>query len=786
MNRYCLALGLAALLFSGCGADDDDSTPAESADASADSTAADGGDTAAADIAPGTAAFIAQGSVEQVFVTHATPDQMLELRDGKDAAVATGKADHLGSFIFRKVAPGTDYRVYTTDATPALYSNAVTVMGEAESLPSQPFYSDQVIKPGLGYITARDGTRLAYFATLPGPIADGPYPTIVNYSGYDPARPGSPVVSGGLTALCETLPVLCEAPSDASALMAAVGDYATVSVNIRGTGCSGGAYDYFEPLQLLDGYDVIETVAAQPWVAHGKVGMTGLSYPGITQLFVAKMQPPGLAAITPLSVIGNTATTLVPGGILNNGFALSWIEHVYKRAAPYGQGWEQGRVDAGDTICEENQLLHDQRVNNVEQAKDTTYYQPSVIEPLNPTGFVDKIKVPVFLAGAWQDEQTGPFFTTLLSRFTAAPSRRFMVYNGVHSDGFAPQIIAEWKAFLDIYVARRKPVMGGILNLLAPQMTKQIYKVELGMPPDRWGDVKTYEEAKKKWESEPDLVAMFGNGALDPLGAPQANFTVPFAGWPIKETKARRWFMQPDGGLAAELPTDATAASSFQLDPKAGTRGILAKGSALWSALPKYNWKAPKKGFVASFSSAPLNEDVVMLGTGSVDLWLRSPVDGVTDADIEVNLSEIRPDGKERYVQSGWLRASFRKLSAASTDLWPEPSLQYADVAPLEVGKWHQVRVAIAGFGHVFRKGTKIRLAIDTPGDSRADWRFELLTFDKDARYDIGHSVDRPSSVLLPVLEGVKVPAAAKMPPCPSLRGQQCRDFVATPNTPSL
>ena len=42
--------------------------------------------------------------------------------------------------------------------------------------------------------------------------------------------------------------------------------YATVGVNMRGTGCSGGAYDYFETLQVLDGYDLIETIAAQPWV----------------------------------------------------------------------------------------------------------------------------------------------------------------------------------------------------------------------------------------------------------------------------------------------------------------------------------------------------------------------------------------------------------------------------------------------------------------------------------------------------------------------------------------
>ena len=67
---------------------------------------------------------------------------------------------------------------------------------------------------------------------------------------------------------------------------------------------------------------MIETVARQPWVLHHKVGMMGISYGGISQLFVAATRPPSLAAITPLSVIDDTATTLYPGGILNTGFAL--------------------------------------------------------------------------------------------------------------------------------------------------------------------------------------------------------------------------------------------------------------------------------------------------------------------------------------------------------------------------------------------------------------------------------------------------------------------------------
>src|SRR5258708_40253418 len=110
--------------------------------------------------------------------------------------------------------------------------------------------------------------------------------------------------------------------------------FTVVDVNMRGTGCSGGAFDFFEPLQSLDGYDVVETVAHQPWVAHGKVGMMGISYGGISQLFTAQTQPPDLAAIAPLSVIDQTQTTLYPGGILNTAFAVTWAQERQHEALP--------------------------------------------------------------------------------------------------------------------------------------------------------------------------------------------------------------------------------------------------------------------------------------------------------------------------------------------------------------------------------------------------------------------------------------------------------------------
>src|SRR5262245_61667584 len=87
---------------------------------------------------------------------------------------------------------------------------------------------------------------------------------------------------------------------------------------MRGSGCAGGVLDLFDLPTTADGYDIIETVAAQPWVQGGKVGMVGISFPGISQLFVGGSQPPHLAAIAPLSVIADIYRAPgFPGGIFN-------------------------------------------------------------------------------------------------------------------------------------------------------------------------------------------------------------------------------------------------------------------------------------------------------------------------------------------------------------------------------------------------------------------------------------------------------------------------------------
>lgn len=271
---------------------------------------------------------------------------------------------------------------------------------------------------------------------LPGKLENGPYPTVVEYSGYAPSNPNDTTFGQLFTTL----------------------GYAYVAVNMRGTGCSGGSFRYFEESQQLDGYDAIETIAAQSWVQDNKVGMVGISYPGISQLFVASTQPPSLAAITPLSVLDDSArATLAPGGILNTGFAVKWTKERMDSAAIYGQGWSKDMADSGDSECANNQRMRLQNPDLISEINDNEYYVPELLDSINPSMFVDKINVPVFLAGAWQDEQTGGHFPGFLDKFTGSPHLYATLVNGLHTESLSPSVFPRYAEFLSLYVAKKFP-----------------------------------------------------------------------------------------------------------------------------------------------------------------------------------------------------------------------------------------------------------------------------------------------------------------------------------------
>jgi len=126
----------------------------------------------------------------QLAILGAAPGIDVDLLGSDGSVVASDQVDLLGSLLFRNLEPG-DYSLQpeSGDAT-----DLVTVPGFNEP-PAPDFYTSQQIEPGFGYLAVRDGTTLSVNVMLPGDPADGPFPTVVEYSGYDPSNPAGSGVS---------------------------------------------------------------------------------------------------------------------------------------------------------------------------------------------------------------------------------------------------------------------------------------------------------------------------------------------------------------------------------------------------------------------------------------------------------------------------------------------------------------------------------------------------------------------------------------------------------------
>jgi uncharacterized protein len=168
----------------------------------------------------------------------------------------------------------------------------------------------------------------------------------------------------------------------------------------------------------------------------------------------------------------------------------------------------------------------------------------------------------------------------------------------------------------------------------------------------------------------------------------------------------------------------------------------------------------------------------VIAGPSSLDLQLKS---SARDTDLQVTLSEVRPDGNETYVQNGWLRASHRKLDAAkSTALDPVPTHLRADAAPLPAGTFSLVRVPIFPVAHAFRAGSRIRVTVEAVGGDRPRWDF--ATVDRGTTTNtIAIGGPYGSQLVLPVLAGASA-KGTPLPPPTALRGEPNRAYVPASN----
>lgn len=759
--------------------------------------------------------FSVRASVLQVSVTGPS-GTAVELRDPTGAVVHRGAIDHfgdrlalrdlgvtddlggLGGLVFRDLVPGPYTLVLGAghDAGGGAEEVAVTVL-DPDVLPDD--FDERVrgqrLEPGYGYLEVRDGALLSVNVNLPDAVewGDGPYPTLVQYSGYKDSKPdfatGDPANENILNTEAN-LALLC--------------GYAVVGAAVRGSAGSEGSFLLLEPIQGTDGHDVIEAVAAQPWVARKrdgspKVGMIGRSMPGYEQLLVASFNPPSLAAVTPAAVGGRPyGAAGRPGGVLNVALARGIAGWQVDPVDPPGGvpqvqppryeagGWDDwiaGRIAGGDEVCARNQLLRGQAVDAVPAWSHVDQEEGGVLAHADGEAWAARTRVPTLILGAWQDQESGPWFTDLLDRYPADTVVRLAAYNGTHEETRFPLAVIQWLEFLAFLVREELPVWPEAAARYLDTVTDYMFPEGLEVTFRHYAG-RSFDEARDAYLASAPYVVWFDNGYGPgrPAGYPYPAFSVAFDRWPPAEAHPERWYLAPDHELSRSAPEADGRPLGFHYDPSARPR--TSKGGVPDVNLPlaEYDWRPPAGGRGLQFATPPFERDALLVGTTSVDLWLRSTA---PDLDLEVVLSEVRPDGWETFIQAGAIRASSRALDdERSTELLPRPSYRRADVSPLPEGEFTRVRIPVPAAAHLVRAGSSVGITVAAAGGNQPHWELDALWPDgvddrgRKVVVDVAIDGQLPSSVVLPVVHSW-VPRdghpSAALPPLDALRRQPSR-----------
>lgn len=764
------------------------------------------GDSGSAGPQTAPARFTVTPGVQLATVTGADPGEKLTLVDGTGNRKLTLIADKLGQAVFAYIPSqhavidpgsgelpaanggealkvGTGYVIRDEEKNPVEASGAFNVHGRDDH-PDESLYTGQDLqgvpmqviggKPidghtfeeGVNYLTMRDGVTLSAMVRFPDPrlYGDPPYPTVVEYSGYDPSNP--------------------EKPQPGSMIAGAFG-FATVGVNVRGTGCSGGTFDFFNAAQQADGYDAIEIAARQSWVKNGVVGMVGLSYAGNSQLYVAATNPPHLAGITSLSVIEDSWQMSWPGGIYNSGFTKQWLAQRDRESAPSGQGWTGKRIRAGDTTCEANQAIRTQSIP-FEKFVSSLQRRPADADSRDLSKLVREIQAPVFLTSAWQDEQTGPRFAGMLNYFDRSPSKHFYVFNGHHPDGYQAYHLSHWFEFLSLYVDKTVPHVNPAVRLAIPGEMVGNYGAPLPLEPDRFADLadSQYGAALARFESDAPVTVLFESGAGAGVpGAPIHRYSATYDQWPPQDAQAWKLYFDGAEGLSESQPA-GDAADAFEFDAEAGPIGYAQNGAYDFirpATTLNFDWTRAADGKGLSYLTAPLASTQVLAGPGYAEVWIATDAG---DAPLEIVLSEVTPDGDEIRLQNGIQLAGYRKVDEEHSDEFLV-RMRFADgdYESLPRGEFTLVRVPIFSVAHALRAGSRLRVQLNTPGRDLPLWFFENPGSAGD-RYSIGRGGAHASSIVMPVLPQGSLEVPADRPECGVLRGNPCRKFIESRNQP--
>jgi predicted acyl esterase len=578
----------------------------------------------------------------------------------------------------------------------------------SEGKPLTPVWGQRLT----GYLQTRDGVALRFSILLPKGV--GPFPVIVNYSGYDPGAIGGDSYVHNNTAMANDID---------SALLER--GYAVLGVNARGSGCSEGTFDFIAKSYGEDGADIVEWAAKQPW-SNGAVGMANWSWAGMSQVATASERPPHLKAIAPgMALTDPRLDSWAIGGVPSQGFIAGWWQFLHSR-------WLAVRASA---VVEHDDRCVAQVDTNYAAGETLALNLPSLLirHPLRDAWIdartlldrVDKINIPVLSMEAFQDEATTARAGYYQERLN--PQLLWWVQtNGDHDLYESLAFRSILLDFLDHFVKgtdngfERRP-HAEIWEESTPAVNTHGHRKDESTAP-RW----VIHRQRIPVEVDQMVMTLTDNHGLSlegrTGGAPDA-------------------YRYPVPGPTIDLDTDAPA----------------------WGASSP-EWKL---GSVA-YTSGPLAKAWVSYGAVSADLWVSS---SVADTDLQVTLTEVRPDGMERFVQRGYLRLSDRlQNTELSTTQRPMPCDRIECIRALVPDIPALGRVELTKVSYAFRAGSRVRIWIDAPsayGENSFD-HSSLPSTNK-----IWHDPEHPSRIVFGVLSDVDIPTEPA--PCNAVMMQPCR-----------
>ena len=475
----------------------------------------------------------------------------------------------------------------------------------------------------------------------------------------------------------------------------------------------------------VDGYDAVEWAASLPW-STGKVGTTGGSYDGWTQLELAHTRPPHLNAIMPQLICANLLDR-EKSAVLRLGRVLWWSintlapDQRVRDSAPTGP---RTTDEAEELFLTRDRSKWYWYLPLMEIPDDAMYgIGPHWRKWLSDHatdhfGFEAKhrsIAVPTLTQTGWYDQQVMSIknFTGLKENAATelARNNQYLIVGPWTHDG------TEWPTRLG------DMDFGSEAHLDYYDITSQWYRRWLYDEEDAiadWPRVRIFVMGDNTWRNEED--------------------------WPLARTRYVPYYLHSEGGAASvegdgtlsEEPPGDEPVDEYVYDPRDPVMTLYQQQG---QHEPLDQRALDDRRDILRFATPPLRQEVEVTGHIRLKLYAASTA---RDTDFVAKLLDIWPNGFAQELCYGIVRARYRES-------FENPSL-------IEPGTVYEYDIAINPTSNVFKPGHRIRLDVsssdfpnfdrnhNTGGNDYAD--ATLIA----ARQTVSHDAARPSHVILPVI----------------------------------